>query len=753
MVGLYKGEKMQFNEIFGNSKFISATDDYLYPYIRSSFSVDDEIESATLYITTLGFCEIYLSGKKVNKDLYVSTYSQYNRFSVEGVGNGELAYFTDELDYTIYASEFDVKNFIKKGKNALGIIIAGGWYNTQKDKHGGYRNYGKPKTCFRLVIKTANGKTFEILSGENDKWTESFLIKAGIFHEEQDERMEITNFSEPDFDDSGWKSVATHQPLSAKYFMLDCPANKITGYEKAILVKQTETEKVYALDKNITGYPIIKGQSEAGDVITVLHGEVLERNNTVEEFHAFDQRSSFISDGREQHNLRFTWHGFQYFSIKTTGDISKLYCEECAFVRADINNTSEFSCNDEIINFVYDAYVLTQLENYQCGVPCDCPQIERKGYTGDGQLLGEVGMLLFDSKKLYSKWLNDIADVQDRKTGYVDYTAPSFCGCSGGPGGWSSAIINSPYQFYTRFGEKEVLEKYYPNMVKFIEFMDSESIDDLVDIHKRKCSCLGDWSGPFWGKTYVNVIHPPFVNSVLYVKALKNLITIARVLGFEQDIPKYEERIERIKKAIDKKYFNSKTGNYCNNKYGTNAYALSIGLGDERTARNLYKRYKRLKGFDTGIIATKILPGELFKLGYADTAVSLYNSKNKSSFYSWKKDGATTLYENWLNPRSHNHPMFGACVIWLFEYVLGIRQKEGKVGYTDIIINPVKSKALTRVKGSITVEKGKIGVSYVRVKGVTEFTVEIPEGINAEFIFEGQSVELKAGVNNFKIKS
>ena len=117
------------------------------------------------------------------------------------------------------------------------------------------------------------------------------------------------------------------------------------------------------------------------------------------------------------------------------------------------------------------------------------------------------------------------------------------------------------------------------------------------------------------------------------------------------------------------------------------------------------------------------------------------------------KDGATTLYENWLNPRSHNHPMFGACIIWLFEYVLGIKQKEGTVGYKNLIINPVKAKELTNVSGSITIEKGKVGVAYERNGDVTHFTVEIPEGIECQFIFEGKEVELKAGVNKFSIQA
>jgi hypothetical protein len=104
-----------------------------------------------------------------------------------------------------------------------------------------------------------------------------------------------------------------------------------------------------------------------------------------------------------------------------------------------------------------------------------------------------------------------------------------------------------------------------------------------------------------------------------------------------------------------------------------------------------------------------------------------------------------------MNPRSHNHPMFGSPVIWLFEYVLGIRQKSGSTSYEKVIINPLNIKDITDASGSIETAQGKFAVEYKKKGNKTEFVIEIPKTTECEFVYEGNSVALKAGVNKFEI--
>jgi alpha-L-rhamnosidase len=737
-----------FHDFFDSAKYIAACGGYRFPYIRKEFFAGraKKIKRARLYVSALGFCELYLNGKKITDDLFISPLSQYNRQTPEGVGAPVSYddYFFDELGYTVYVSVFDVKRFIGKGKNALGIILAGGWYRSDYDKHKLMRNYGDTRVCFKLVIERESGEREIIISDKDCVWKESFLLRAGIFHEEHDERLELFDFSLPDFDWQSWQNAEEKDPPAAEYLVNECPPDRLIKYLSPKLISDNGREKIYDCGENITGFPVIEGKSSAGDRITCIHSEVLEEDNTLNEFHSYDQNSVFISDGRKEHSIRFTWHGFRYFSIATDGDLSALTCKKVALVYADIKNTSRFTCNDDTVNFIYDAYIRSQAENFHCGVPCDCPQIEKKGYTGDGQLLAPLGMLLFDSRKLYKKWLGDISDAQDRKSGFVHYTAPVFVGAGGGPGGWSAAIINVPYEYYRKYGDKEILHSLYPQMKKYVEFMDSAIVDGLINMTNRNNRCLGDWSGP--QKPF---LPEPFVNSCLYASALMNMTDIAKIIGSADDIPVLESRIKQIKKAIDGNYFDGAMGDYCGNEQGSNAFAVNIGLGNEKTLQNLANRYRELKGFDTGIFGTSVLAKVLFEKGYGDIAVSLYTSKNPVSFYSWRQEGATTLYESWSDARSLNHPMFGSVVLYLFEYLLGIRQRSP--GYRSVVINPKPCGEISEAKGRIQTAAGRFFVSFNKKGKKDVFVVKIPKGVLADFEYSNIKFCLKTGKNRIKL--
>ena len=337
--------------------------------------------------------------------------------------------------------------------------------------------------------------------------------------------------------------------------------------------------------------------------------------------------------------------------------------------------------------------------------------------------------------------MRDISDVQDRKTGFVHNTAPCFIGCSGGPGGWGMAIINVPYRYYKTYGDVSVLKEYYFQMRKYAEFLCTESVDGLVQFVHRKAFDLGDWAGPV--KPYLPT---PFVNTCLFVEALYNLAEISEVLNDREYIKELHDKIEYLKTCINAEYYDEKSGVYCGNVQGSNAFAVNIGLGDERTMKNLVKKYRKDKSFDTGIFGTKILIKTLFEKGYGDDAIDLLCSKNKISYYSWMKAGATTLWEAWENPRSLNHPMFGSPVIYLFRYVLGIKQVSD-CGYKRVKISPLKLKRLKCVCGSMTTENGVIRGSYSKAGEKRRFIVDIPEGVSADFEYEGYKRILSSGNN------
>ena len=197
---------------------------------------------------------------------------------------------------------------------------------------------------------------------------------------------------------------------------------------------------------------------------------------------------------------------------------------QAAYTRAA--RTSDFHCDNDVLNWLHDAYLNTQYTNMHAGIPSDCPHIERRGYTGDGQLACRPAMKMLDTEAFYRKWMQDIADCQDLHTGHVQNTAP-YTHSGGGPGGFGCAIVEIPWQFYLHFGDREVLARYYPNMHRYFDYLELHSEHELVTSDKAGEWCLGDWC------CHTSVVMPaPFVNTYFYIKSLARMIEIAKLIGY-----------------------------------------------------------------------------------------------------------------------------------------------------------------------------------------------------------------------------
>ena len=345
-------------------------------------------------------------------------------------------------------------------------------------------------------------------------------------------------------------------------------------------------------------------------------------------------------------------------------------------------------------------------------------------------------------KKFYAKWIQDISDCQDRVSGHVQYTAP-YTRCGGGPGGWGCAIVTLPYEYYKFYGDDRFARELYPQMLRYFDYLEDHSENNLVTSDREGEWCLGEWCTP--GPV---ALPAPFVNNYFYIKSLQRMMEIARAIGKEKDILMFHERIEARRAMTQAAYFNTFDGNFIGNCQGANAFAVDMGIGDERTYRNLVAHYRKTKSYDTGIFGTDIVTRVLFEHGDGDVAAELLMSDSPISYEEMRRRGATTLWEYWpdtTEDRSHNHPMFGAAAVYIFEYLLGIRQEKGVVGFEQVRIAPVLTEKLNRLSGKRRVPTGTIEVSYEKKEEKTEFVIVIPEGLKARFVYGGVECELLAG--------
>lgn len=743
---------MEQSKMFGEAKWVCAgdygghTSETLhpaglphFPILRSAFECERQgLQKAVLRVLGLGFFHCYVNGKEITQDQFLPLNTDYEP-------RADYPIHEALAGHRIYVPEYDVTDFLNEGKNVIAIHFGGGWYTFNSNDGwmpGHDSRFGCPKAIFRLVLEGPEGVR-EIVSSCRDRMGDSFVKTYRLT---SFEAQDYTDFDDAVFlagyDDSGWSFAREARALRTDYSVCDCPADRVDKSFHPVCIRDCGAKRVYDCGQNLSGYPVLRVKAPKGACIRVAFSEERQEDGSLHPDYVFGQSYQVVSDGRERTVWpRFTWFAFRYFSVEGNAQV-----ESVAFVHADIRVTGCFSCDNELLNWLYDTFIHTQLCNMHAGIPSDCPHIERRGYTGDGQLACHAVMNVLDARSFYRKWIGDISDCQDIYTGHVQNTAP-YTRCGGGPGGWGGAIVEVPYQYYRHYGDSEPLARLYPQMLRYFDYLDSCSCEGFVVRDKEGEWCLGDWCAP----TEEVLLPTQFVNTWFYIKLLGRMKEIAEAVGRGCDISGFDRKLEALKGSFDAAYYSAHSHSFIGGIQGADAFAIDIGLGAEETYGKLREHYEKLGHLDTGIFGTDVVIRVLFEHGDGDLAVRLLSSSAPATFAGMRRAGATTLWESWPDSqccdRSHNHPMFGAVAAYLSDYLLGIRQEDGKAGYRDIVIAPVPVDSLKRVSGRRGLPQGDVSVSWEKADGKVRFSIQIPDGTQAVLRFGGDNLALHTGEN------
>ncbi|MBQ2377732.1 MAG: family 78 glycoside hydrolase catalytic domain [Clostridia bacterium] len=701
---------MNFKEIFGEAEWIGAPEDSGYIAVRDSFYADT-FKKAEITVLGLGRFVLYVNGKRAHDDYFLPL----NSF-VEQKDSYKL--YPDMIFGTrAYPCKFDITNLVHEGINNITVLLGSGCYTGSQTYFGNTQGkMGDPKVCYKIDLGDS-----VYCSSTKAKYSKYFVEKS------EHNAGEILNFADcgmeivaEDYDDSSWENASLALPLETEtYEFSECPTDKLIREIKPTV----NALGVYDTSINLTGYPVII--SGGGD-IDVTVSETLNGDGTLNKKYTHCQYLTFKNTKKGQRLMPlFTWLGFRYFTVKGDAEV------ECVHqIHADVKVTSTFESNNETLNWLYKTFLHTMLSNMHEGIPSDCPQIERRGYTGDGQVTAPAVFRTLGAKEFYKKWISDIADCQDKNSGMVHNTAP-FTRSGGGPGGWGIAIIKVPYEYWKYYGDERPARLIFHEMMHYLDFMENHCDFGLVTRTEPEGAwCLGDWSFP----DNQSEIPPAFVNTYFYIKAMQMGAELANVFGHLEYVMILNDRIENHKKALQLAYadnFPKRGLSFLGGVQGAEAFALDIGLGDDLTLKRFIERYEGLDTFDTGIFGTEIVTRLLFKYGRGDIAVKLLTAEEPYGFGAWKKQGATALWESWKAPvRSMSHHMFGSVVASFYDGILGIEQCENSIGYSRVRIHPADIKGLDSVSGSITTPKGVISVSYNRKSdGTLDVKVQVPNGV------------------------
>lgn len=726
------------------AKWIACGKDCEAPVIKKVFYLKSP-KSASIDITGLGYFELHVNGKRVSDDYLVPALTDYQTRALP-----KLAYpLSDTFSHRICYLNYDITQYVTSGENQIEIYLGNGWYRQNERIAEGIMSFGEQLIAiFSASIFEADGSTQTVQSDGSETYTPSFITYSNLYVGEVQDARKLHTKETP-------LQVSVIPAPDGALELQTCPPDRIIRTITPQLINFVGNRKVYDAGENISGWVQVRTKGKSGDKITLRFSEVLNEQGmpdyqSTSEYYVCAsgktqiQTDIFICNGEEiVFEPKFAFHTFRYFDVE--GEAEEF---TVVVVHSDVPVTSTFHSGNEALNWLYSAFIRTQLDNMHGGVPSDCPHRERLGYTGDGQVISDSGMMLLDSKTFYEKWIWDIMDCQDQKGGHVQHTAP-FMGGGGGPCGWGGAVVVVPYYYYRNFGDIELLQKWYPNLKKWVQYIKAHSEDYLVTTEEKGGWCLGDWAA-----LDKMTIPEPFVNTCYFVKTLKMLVEIAAVLERLEDVQEYTDYITRTKEALKRHYFNPETGSFCDGVQGADAFALDIDLSeDSRTIDNLSRKYKELGFYDTGFLGTDILTDVLFRYGCKDVAYKLLTTEKKGGYLWMKEHGATTIWEYYDGKCSHCHPMFGTPVRYLFKNLLGIKQAESSVAFQLVEISPAIPQGLNYCFGKISTVQGEISVSWNRDGENINLFAAIPEKVHAVLLYNSEKTVLDSGENKISFKA
>ena len=741
------------------------------PYFRKSFWITGQIESARLYITSLGLFECSINGQIIGDDLYAPGWTDYHK----------------RIQYNVY----DVTDTLATGENAIGALVGDGWGVGHVGM--GHRQQYSDRPCLlaQLEVTLADGTTQTLTT--DDAWKHQYgamLESDIIMGESYDARLEFDGWDTTNFDDDDWLIVDTIEAPDAELVATNGPTVKRIEELKPISDPVQErtligSQATFDLGQNMVGYVRFKGSAPAGTTVTLKFAEVLNPDGSIYTTNLRGARATdhytFKGDSEEVWEPKFTFHGFRYVQLSGyPGDVNKDTITGIV-VHSDMEKTGDFTCSDELINQLQHNILWGQKGNF-VDVPTDCPQRdERLGWTGDIQVFAETAAYNMNVVGFMTKWANDVRDAQN-EAGMIPAVVPIALDLPDGGPAWADAAIICPWTMYLAYGDTHILADNYDVMTRFMDYMLLTSPGFI--------RCAPDFEGwPGFGDWLsINAPTPRDLIGTAFLAYDAHLMSqIADVLGKADDAQTYRQLFDDVKEAFQKRFLKGSTvtddevvpsqmrqmmdgadaisqGNLKVVDYGpvesevfnTNlfnptqtSYVLALHfdlLPDDmrpQAVDELLADIERRDGhLSTGFVGSPYLPHVMSENGKLDAAYDLLYQKSWPSWLYAVTQGATTIWERWdgytedngfQNPEmnSFNHYAYGAIGTWLYTKVAGINFDPGQAGYKHSIIRPQPGGGLTYATGTLMTQYGELKSSWKHVNGVFKLDVTIPPNTTA----------------------
>ncbi|HOX57361.1 MAG TPA: family 78 glycoside hydrolase catalytic domain [Candidatus Paceibacterota bacterium] len=723
---------------------ISGPEDRRLParMLRREFAVEKKVRRAVAYVSGLGLSEFYLNGRKIGDDVLSPGLTDYTK---------RVFYIT-----------FDVTKQLKKGANAVGILLGNGRFYAPRSKAPtGTTGYGFPKLLFQMHIEYQDGTSAEVVSDKTWKLTTDGPIRTNNEYdgEDYDARKEMPGWDRAGFDDKNWQPAqAVAAPGGELAAQMINPIRVVETLKPLSVTEPKPGVWIYDLGQNMVGWCRLKVSGPRGTEVKLRHAETLKPDGTL---YLDNIRGAKVTDtytlkggGTEVYELRFTYHGFRF--VELTGHPGKpaLSAIEGRVVHDDVATSGEFTCSNPLLNQIYRNIVWGVSGNYR-SIATDCPQRdERQGWLGDRSAESKGEMYMFDTAAFHTKWLQDMADAQ-KASGSVPDVCPAYWPIYSDNVTWPSTTVLLPESMREMYADEGIIAAHYASAKKWVDYMSGFVTNGIISR-----DTYGDWCVPPEDPKLIHSNDPKrktdkaLLATAYFYHDARVMARYATLLGKTDDARRFETLAATMKEAFNRKFFRASEGQYDNGSQTSCVLPLAFGLVPEHERGRLFDALVRkitveTRGhIGTGLIGAQWLMRVLTDGGRADVAYAIASQKTYPSWGYMVERGATTIWELWngdtADPamNSGNHVMLvGDLGIWLYENLAGIKPDPERPGFKHIVMRPEPVGDLQFVKATRRAPYGLIVSDWQRKDGVFRWRITVPVNSTATVYVPAKSAD------------
>lgn len=730
------------------------------PYVRRAFSLDFVPDTATITIAGLGFYELTVNGTNITK--------------------GPLAPYISNPDDIIYYDSYDIAPLLRRGRNAVGILLGNGMRNAFGGGVWDFEQaHSRGPVCLALAIEAAGeGKTFLLEADDTFRTHPSPVtfndLRMGCRY---DARLEIPGWDLAEFDDRDW-TPAEPCPSPAGDAVL-CTAEPIAvtrtlravdirhydelpfGYENtmqnAAPIPETVRQNVYVYDfgENNAGVTVLHIHGKPGQKITIRHGEYLQNgghfsvSTTIfpksarwrEKYLTYGQCDEYICRGGDETFVpRFKYDGFRYAYVEGL-TLEQATPDALTFrvMTSDFPERARFSSSDDTLNALYDMTCRSDRSNFFY-FPTDCPHREKNGWTGDASMSAEHMLLHMQAENSLRVWLANIRKAQ-REDGAIPGIIPT--------GGWGfawgngpvfdSVLFNLPLEIYRHTGDKAVLLENLPAMLRYLSYASTRR-----DARGLCAYGLGDWNDPFRIPNGKITAPLELTDTVMLFDCAKKAAFLFREAGRLPEAAFAACLADEFRDAVRAHLIDFSTMTAAGDCETSQAFCLATGIFTEEetpaATRRFLEIFHRAGDLNTGgLVGLRYIFHVLNRAGEADLAYRAIVSPERTGYGSFVRRGNTTLpeyfaWDDGTDAWSQNHHFYGDILSVMIQEFAGLRPNPSYRDPLSFEIAPCFAAGLSHAEAAYTSAAGELSVAWRRDGKDIHLTVSVPDGMHGNLV-------------------